>query len=63
MINRACAIDHAGEAVLEFLLLLSDQGLFIPGLTMLMKRLPSQLGIYDGRDVNWSMKKSLKMLT
>ena len=31
MINTACAIDRAGEAVLEFLLLMPDQELSILG--------------------------------
>lgn len=32
MINRACSVDRAGEAVLELLLLMPDQELFVLGL-------------------------------
>lgn len=27
VISKACEIDHAGDAILEFLLILPDQGL------------------------------------
>ena len=32
MIHKACIVDHAGEAVLEFLLLMKDQELNIKGI-------------------------------
>ena len=64
MINKACVVDHAGEAILGFLLLMPDQDLAIVGSQNTRELIALlELGIYGGIDVKWFMKERFKMHT
>ena len=61
VINRACSVDRAGETVLELLLLMPDQELFVLGLQNVRELIAITTWYLWWIDVNWFMKESLKM--